>query len=661
MTWLTPVAGLVVAGITLPLLLALYFLRLRRRKRLAPSTMLWRRAVEDLRANAPFQRLRPSWLLFLQILVLALIALAIMQPRMDLGAVRGSRVVLLVDHSASMNTKDGPGGTTRLEEARKLARERARRLMSGGLFSGAPSEVMVVAFGDRAEIRSPFTTSLDGVLRAIDGVEPTDTATRIGDALSLARAFSTDTDPDRPDAAPRGSAQLELFSDGRIADLEEQSLRGDEPLRYVQVGKADTGNCGFEALAADRSVERPADVEVFAAVRNTGTEAASSLVELTIDGTIRGATPQPVQVPPSKAGTGGTFEPGSTRFTFTPFAQPRGGVIGLRWLETDAYPVDDIAWLVSAPAKKLRVAIVGDQPALVRAVLEGMPLAELKAFTCAEYDAAVAAGAGAIAVDVTVIVGCWPAAPVPGRYLAFGLPRPGTVAEFNPFAEKSGVLVRSTQREHPIFRAASLDELVVSRFQATAPGADALVLAEAAEGPVVSFVQKGGMQALVLPFDPLDSNWPFQRSFVNFIANSVEWLGSLAEAAAGGTLSPGDVIATTLPAGVREATVRHPDGSSESVAVPDPSQFSWGPIRRAGVYRVEWKSGGQTQERAFAVNMLDPVEARVAARETLQIGTERIQARRGGGVLTDLWPWAIGAGLLLLAAEWWVYHRRHWM
>ena len=163
------------------------------------------------------------------------------------------------------------------------------------------------------------------------------------------------------------------------------------------------------------------------------------------------------------------------------------------------------------------------------------------------------------------------------------------------------------------------------------------------------------------PFDPLDSNWPFQRSFVNFIANSVEWLGSPAEAAAGGTLSPGDVIATTLPAGVREATVRHPDGSSESVAVPDPSQFSWGPIRRAGVYRVEWKSGGQTQERAFAVNMLDPVEARVAARETLQIGTERIQARRGGGVLTDLWPWAIGAGLLLLAAEWWVYHRRHWM
>ena len=91
MIWLTPLTGLILAGITLPLLLALYFLKLRRRKRAAPTTMLWRRAVEDIRANAPFQRLRPSWLLLLQLLVLILVALAVMQPRLDLGASSGGR------------------------------------------------------------------------------------------------------------------------------------------------------------------------------------------------------------------------------------------------------------------------------------------------------------------------------------------------------------------------------------------------------------------------------------------------------------------------------------------------------------------------------------------------------------------------------------------
>ncbi|MGA0173914.1 MAG: BatA domain-containing protein, partial [Phycisphaerales bacterium] len=80
MTWLTPLTGLLAFAAVVPPLVVLYFLRLRRKRREISSTLLWRRSVEDLEANAPWQRLRPNLLLLLQLLVLLALAAAVAQP-----------------------------------------------------------------------------------------------------------------------------------------------------------------------------------------------------------------------------------------------------------------------------------------------------------------------------------------------------------------------------------------------------------------------------------------------------------------------------------------------------------------------------------------------------------------------------------------------------
>ena len=158
----------IAAGLTIPPLVALYFLKLRRASLPVSSTLLWKRAVEDLQVNAPFQRIRNNLLLWLQLLVLVLAAFALGKPMIEAVRSAEDTLVVLIDHSASMGVIEADS-KTRLDIAKRQAQTVIDNMPDG-------SRAMVIAFSDRATIVSSFETDKEELKRRIDALQPQITA-----------------------------------------------------------------------------------------------------------------------------------------------------------------------------------------------------------------------------------------------------------------------------------------------------------------------------------------------------------------------------------------------------------------------------------------------------------------------------------------------------
>src|SRR2546423_12056383 len=177
MPFATPLALL--GLLFVPAVVAMYLLKLRRDEAVVPSTLLWNRLVADVEANAPWQRLRRSLLLLLQLLLV--IALAILAARRCVERTAGLArdIVLVVDASASMGSTDIV--PNRLAAAKQAAIEALRDLPSGG-------KVSVIAAGRTARVVATGSSDMGRVRQALDSIEGTASTGDLGDALRLAGA-----------------------------------------------------------------------------------------------------------------------------------------------------------------------------------------------------------------------------------------------------------------------------------------------------------------------------------------------------------------------------------------------------------------------------------------------------------------------------------------
>lgn len=708
MTFAAPMLAGIVAAIAVPALVILYFLKLRRIPREVSSTMLWKKAIQDLQANAPFQRLRKNLLLFLQLLILGLIILALAQPRSAAISTQGRKYVIMIDRSASMAAVDGGqtlGDETRLQAAKVQAIELVKTMREPSVFAqGAKAdEAMVIAFDASAQIVTTFTSDQDALIRAINSVQQTDASSSIAEAYRLAQAQRPNRLVNDTNEAGEVVSTLELeelkggepyffhlFSDGRVSDIDD--VRADEvdtqtAFEYHAVGSGQANSIGLVALRSERDYENPAQLSIFVGVQSTDTIARSVDAELLVDGVTRAV--RQVDLPAATVdATTGALTPSSGGVVFE-LTEPKGVLARVR-LDTgagdnpqaDVLATDNEGALVVPPAKQAAVAVVTTGNFFLNQALPGLALSELRFMSPGQYESARDNGEMAV-YDVIVLDNYLPKPNEqgvvldPGRYLILGRAITGEGGVVDNGAGESVSPIIDWRRTHPVLRDLTLDTLDIGKPPKIEipKGSGIVSLAETIQGPAILEMSDADTRAIMVPFDIANTDWPFELSFVVFFGSAIDYLGTGSPVITDQgqrQLAPGRVLADRIPSDATAVRVLMPSGDRSEEIIPSADgRVVFGPITQTGLYRLRWRgTPGPTDQfdegsvyRTFAANLLDPFESNLAASPTLELANTVVsaQAQSQRKRIKDWWPWLLMGALAIMLFEWWVYNKKMYL
>ena len=711
MTFLALPTMLVAASVVLPLLLALYFLKLRRRPLRVGSVMLWEQAVRDLQVNSPLAMIRPRLMLFVHLLLALLALLAIGRPAIDMPR-PGARAVVLIDCSMSMNALvgravvtagDSTGQPGRPVTYLDLAKQKARDLVNA--MSG-DSEILIGTMAIQTQARSSFSRDRVLLNEAIDAVTATDQPEDLDAALAFARGLRPTGQAGQSDEEPM---TVYLITDMVVRRGTQPPDAGGLDLRVVAVElpvRGELGNVGITNAALTRDEVDPTTLRLFVRMSNNG---AAQSVPLTV--TLNGrAMTQGTRVIDLMAGS--PQSPSQTTQTIdltdaTGPGQSQAGVLEVAVGVLDALASDNRCGFVleAFPTPVVIMVSPPDEPdkfvlSLLQELFAGPTdgqRAEVKVVTQQTWRAELAgivqpAGGGGrrpvLLVFDRVAAGDLSDLPkVPSIHLGTGL---GTLSiQQIPSPESQVSRFVSWNRKHPAMRFAQLDTIFLSgrtrlagvpedRLGETSPGINELI--RGPDGPLAVAVQDGTISRVVVGFDVQRSNWLPHVSFLVFMHDAAGWLLARSESLSAesfSTVEPASALIQPMataagqqagvPAGLSLMGPRN-EVLAISVAPNTPAaadgrwRVNLGTLARSGVYRLTRTGAAATDatlnatsnDGAVSVNSLDGTESSLNRLAAIEV-RGAAASLTAGSEPKELWPWLLWAMAGLMVVEWVIY------
>ena len=688
MNFLSP-TSLLLFGLAIPIV-ALYILRLRRRREPVSTLMFWEELFRERQTTSLFQRLKHLLSLLLQLLFLTLLVLSIARPQFAFITKSARQLVLIIDQSASMNAiEEDTDGRTRLE----VAKESALRSVDGLRFM---DEMTVISSHTRPIIHIPFTNHQKSLRAAIHAIQPTDISTNLEPAYDLAYAI----------AQTKPNPEIVIFSDfqsvseallAKLKSKPEQDTDTEAPdpevkRHLIRIGTAND-NVGITKFRVRKSLVNAFDYQTLLRVVNASEEEKKFNVELYFDENLFDVRPY-------------TLAPGESKSEiFSNFAFEGGKLKAVLDIQ-DPLVSDNIAYATLPKRDLIPVLLVTAENPFLQKALAVDEQIQLTVLTPTEYETDVlpesANSQGIKNYQVVIFDRYSPPSLGDGNYMFIYPPavdaseteRRGDLAPtWKIGAALETPIITDWERTHPILQHVHLENVQIGTAYQVTPPSTAQVLARSFESPVLFIDVKPDRKVVFAAINILESDLPLRIAFPVIIANTIQWFQQRSEILEY-HLHTGEVLkqqiesidAISQPALKTETD--SPESTPKLVKITGPEDQTWElsvegdallfeQTQRAGFYELKISEAADatsegeqpppevsdsTEDNSgtvWAVNLADATESHIGADPAVEDLTKESVAQSSAALLRyPPWVYLVFLAVGLSVVEWFLYQRR---
>ena len=577
------------------------------------NLFLWKKALKDKKDGIQFLKVNINLPLLFQILFIIMAALALINPIWIYESDIKGNVVIVIDSSASMNTRTANG--TRFE----VAKNKVSLLLND---ISDVNKVMVIEASHKPVLLQNFTSDLTNIKTMVSDLQPTEIPGNLMASVYFGLSLMN---------YERGD-QMIVYTDAAGQNTEELlSLNSAIKLEIIKGGDS---NIGITKFNFRPDIELNEQYEMILEVQNFNKRPAICPVNVFLN----------AQNIYSK--TIG-LKAREKKLLIFPF-QGTEGIIEASLAINDDFHVDNKAFAVIEKSKKIKVLLVGLENYFLQRLLETK--ANIKLEIVSTIDPAFLK---ARQKDFDIIILDRTISPEIKSGNIISIQSPIANLPFHLDQIETTPMIQDWDREHPILKHVNLSSLKIAEFYQIRDNEDLIPIVTSDQSGLIFAYQTPKLKVIFFSFDLLKSDLPLKVGFPIMVDNIIKWLSPRSISRENLIFQTGEPIPINLMTSAAQFLIRDAEETLHTIR-SEKTKYLFNGTKKVGIYHII----DGNQETRFAVNLSDAVESNIHSTDTFIEKDENGKGTDPFEVEFYFWILLVLISVIFLILEWYFWYKK---